>query len=89
MSITCSISEVVLALGMEPTIKKQYEHRFGNKGSLSVNLKTDQWFDFEKQTGGGMLDLVVHQGKASDRSSAAKWLESLGIIANNSEPPRQ
>ena len=89
MSITCSISEVVLALGMEPTIKKQYEYRFGNKGSLSVNLKTNQWHDFENQLGGGMLDLVVHQGKASDRSSAAKWLESLGLIANNSEPPRQ
>ena len=89
MSITCSISEVVLALGMEPTFKKQYEHRFGKKGSLSVNLKTDQWYDFETQSGGGMLDLVVHQGKATDRSSGAQWLKSLGLIANTSEPPRK
>lgn len=54
MSITCNIYEVMLALGMEPTFKKQYEHRFGKKGSLSVNLKTNQWYGFEKQLGGGM-----------------------------------
>ena len=54
MSITCNIYEVMLALGMEPKFKKQYEHRFSKKGSLSVNRKTNQWYDFQKQLGSSM-----------------------------------
>ena len=37
--------------------------RFGNKGSVSVNFTTGQWYDFENQRGGGVKELIrVYKG---------------------------
>jgi hypothetical protein len=48
---------------MKPSFSTQHELRFGTKGSLSINTKDNTWFDFEAQTGGGMLDFLVHCGR--------------------------
>ena len=79
----CDIKTVVDLLGMTPSSKSKYELRFGKRGSLSVNLKNDVWFDHEHMTGGGILDLVVREGKAPNKAEAAKFLEDNGLIPAN------
>lgn len=81
MSINCEIRQIVELLNMKPSFSTQHELRFGTKGSLSINTKDNTWFDFEAQTGGGMLDFLVHCGKAKSQQDAAKWLEEHGLIA--------
>ena len=62
-----------------PRMSTARELRYGRKGSLAVRLDTGQWFDHESGGGGGVLDLVIHEGEASDRAGAARWLESQGF----------
>ena len=78
----CDIKQVTELLGMQPSKKTTYELRFGNRGSLSVNLKSNVWFDHEKMVGGGILDLIVHCGEARDRSGSIQFLKDKGLIAN-------
>ena len=84
----CDIKQVVELLNMHPSKISQYELRFGMRGSLSVDLKNNVWFDYENMLGGGILDLVVHQGIAHDRKSAAKFLSENGLIANADSAPK-
>jgi hypothetical protein len=79
MSLDCNIKQIIEILGLEPTTHKRNELRFGSKGSLSVKLNENVWFDHETQESGGMLDFIVYQGKAHDRSSAMKWLEENNL----------
>src|SRR6056300_1380825 len=79
----CDIKTVVDLLGMTPSSKSKYELRFGKRGSLSVNLKSDVWFDHEHMTGGGILDLVVREGKATNKAAAAKFLQDNGLTPAN------
>ena len=89
MSINCEIRQIVELLNMKPSFSTQHELRFGTKGSLSINTKDNTWFDFEAQTGGGMLDFLVHCGKAKSQQDAAKWLEEHGLIAPNQTAPKR
>ena len=75
MPFNCDIKLVTELLGLKPSSTTTYELRFGKKGSLSVNLKNNIWFDHEQHVGGGILDLVIKEGKAGDRQAAAKYLE--------------
>lgn len=79
MSLDCNIKQIIEILGLEPTTHKRNELRFGSKGSLSVKLNENVWFDHETQESGGMLDFIVYRGKAHDRSSAMKWLEENNL----------
>jgi len=79
MSLDCTIKQIIKILGLEPTTRKKNELRFGSKGSLSVKLNDNIWFDHETQESGGMLDFIVYQGKANDRSSAIRWLEENNL----------
>ena len=87
MSISCDIKQVIEVLGMTPAKRSEYELRFGRKGSLSVNLKSNTWYDHEQQDGGGMLDLIIHKGMAKNRSEAAGWLKQRDLLANDASPP--
>ena len=89
MPLNCTMKQIVEMLDLKPSSSSSHELRFGKKGSLSVNLRQDIWFDYEAQTGGGMLDFVVHNGKASDQASAAKWLEENGLITPSQVPARK
>jgi hypothetical protein len=84
----CDIKQVVDLLNMQPSKTSQHELRFGKRGSLSVDLKNNVWFDHEHMVGGGILDLVVHHGSAHDKKSAAKFLSENGLIANTDGAPR-
>jgi hypothetical protein len=81
MTIDCMMEQIIGLLNLDPSFKSTHELRFGKKGSLSVNLAQNGWYDFEHQIGGGMLDFIVHHGQAKDRASAAQWLKENGLIA--------
>lgn len=53
--------------------------RFGNKGSLSLNLETGQWFHFEEGAGGGVLDFISRE-IGGDRANAMRWLADHGFV---------
>ena len=47
----------------EPTSTTSKELRFGSKGSICINLESGTFFDFESDTGGGMVDFIKHFNK--------------------------
>ncbi len=61
MTIDCTMEQIIKLLNLEPSFNSKHELRFGKKGSLSVSLAQNSWYDFEHQTGGEMLDFIVHQ----------------------------
>lgn len=80
------IGPVARQLLDEPNAKlsKPNDLRFGTKGSLSVNLDKDSWYDHETGEGGGVLDLVSrHTGRPDGR----QWLIENGHL-QQAIPPR-
>jgi hypothetical protein len=53
--------------------------RYGNHGSLSVDLTAGRFFNHENNVGGGVLDLVRHQ-LGLDHSEAISWMRCEGFI---------
>ena len=75
-----------------PRLSTAAELRYGEHGRLSVRLageRAGQWYDFRDGRGGGVLDLVIHAGEASDRAAAAQWLESQGFADPLQRPERR
>jgi hypothetical protein len=73
--------------------------RFGNKGSVSVNYITGQWYDFENQRGGGVKELICVYKDTDNRNEAIAYARqclnsviSLALTAmrasKNTEPTR-
>lgn len=56
----------------------EFELRYGNKGSFSVDLRKGTWYDHEAREGGGALDLVTRETKLTG-SERFEWLESHGF----------
>lgn len=53
--------------------------KFGNRGSLEVNIQEGWFADYESDVRGGVLDLIKHKGGAVDDADAFRWLEEHGI----------
>jgi putative DNA primase/helicase len=73
------IGPVARALLGEPNKRlsheKRGELRWGNHGSLVVELGKGTWFDHEHGVGGGVLDLILRQvGGCSTRADAYRWV---------------
>jgi hypothetical protein len=68
---------VALRLLGEPAQKHGHEWRYGNRGSLSIDLAKGHWFDHEANTGGGVFDLIKRQG----HEQPAAWLRREGLLA--------
>ena len=68
-------------------LSKSQELRFGNRGSMAVDLGKGTWFDNERGTGGGVLDLIVYRGEAATKAEAVRWLEREGIKAIEAKRP--
>jgi Protein of unknown function (DUF3987) len=68
---------VALRLLGEPNQKHGNEWRYGNRGSLAVDLQNGRWFDHEANKGGGVLDLIRRQG----HDQPAAWLRREGLTA--------
>ena len=77
-NIGAAMKAVAIELLGEPSIRKKKELRWGNQGSLSVNLDKGTWYDHEAQEGGGVLDLVVRE-VGCKRAAAIQWLEQRGL----------
>jgi putative DNA primase/helicase len=68
---------VALRLLGEPAQKHGHEWRYGNRGSLAVDITKGRWFDHEANRGGGVFDLIRRQG----HEQPAAWLRSEGLMA--------
>ena len=69
--------EIALALLGEENkrLSSAYELRYGNKGSLSVDLNKGTWFDHEADEGGGMISFI----KKYHGEDVSQFLRSMGI----------
>jgi hypothetical protein len=71
-----------------PAHSKPTEARYGNNGSLSLDLLNNTFFDHETSEGGGLLDFIVYRGEAKDQREAGAWLDRSGLTsAPTSAPP--
>lgn len=57
------------------------ELRYGNHGSLSVDLDRNVWFDHEQDVGGGVLDLIERRTGIARRAEQMQWLKERAIVA--------
>ncbi|WP_127524599.1 AAA family ATPase [Mesorhizobium sp. Z1-4] len=55
------------------------EWRWGNNGSVAVDLQKGVWADHEDHTGGGVLDLLK-AFKGFEKPEALEWLQDKGFI---------
>jgi predicted transcriptional regulator len=77
------MGDVARALLGKPSSQTKNELRYGNKGSLSIDLEKGTWFDHESEHGGGVLALV-QRVQSCDKTSAIKWLQSKGFAEQES-----
>ncbi|TIL34296.1 AAA family ATPase [Mesorhizobium sp.] len=66
--------------------KPGVELRWGSKGSLSVDLKKGTFFEHGSDVGGGVLDLIVREGRASDHDDAKTWMRKEGYDIGGGTP---
>jgi putative DNA primase/helicase len=59
---------------------KKDEFRYGNKGSLAVDLKAGTFYDHENNVGGGVLDLIRRECPGEDPMA---WLREQTLIDDN------
>ena len=71
--------DVAKALLGDPEKRTAREWRYGDKGSLKINLEAGTWYSFEAGKGGGVLDLVQWELQA-DQHGAIKWLIRKGFL---------
>jgi hypothetical protein len=67
--------EIIQHFRGEPTSTKPHEWRWGNRGSLSVNLEKNRWFDHEANEGGDTLTFVERELRFS-REAAIAWVQN-------------
>ena len=69
--------EIAIALLGEENkrLSKANELRYGNNGSLSVDLVKGTWFDHEADEGGGMVSLI----KKYHGEDVSQFLRSIGV----------
>lgn len=81
---------VAIELLGEPnkSLSSPSELRFGNKGSLSVDLKKGVWADHSEGTGGGVLKLVERE-TGRKGSDAIQWLRDKGFHVEDNRSPQQ
>src|SRR6516225_6075373 len=58
------------------------EWRYGNRGSLAVDLRKGVWKNHETGEGGGVLDLIQVRTGAHD-AERFHWLEQQGLWTNS------
>lgn len=61
------------------------EVRYGD--GRTINPTKGSWWLHGADVGGGVLDLIVHEGKSSDRKEAVAWLREKGFAIEDSRAP--
>jgi hypothetical protein len=70
-----------------PKQSKGHKLRWGNNGSLSVDVRKGVWHDYENNTGGGVLDLITRQTGLTG-AERFQWLEEHGFANGEVREPR-
>jgi AAA domain len=80
--------DVAALLYGEPNaaLSSKTELRFGNKGSLSVDLQKGTFFDHSQNEGGGVL-WAIKSVQGYDTPAAMSWLEEQGLIDPKEQRP--
>ena len=60
--------------------------RYGNNGSVSIDVQRGRWFDHEQNIGGGVLDLILRE-QGGTKAEARNWLKQRGHLTD--DKPRQ
>lgn len=69
-------------------LSSQDELRFGNQGSVSVDLKKGTFFDHSEGQGGGVLWAIAQWGGAKvEGGDAVQWMRERGFDVEDSSPP--
>jgi hypothetical protein len=63
-------------------LSKPGKIRWGSHGSFLLNTETGVWWDFEREEGGGVLDLVARECGGT-RSGAVEWLRREGFATED------
>ena len=70
-------------------LSKPDELRFGKQGSISVALKTGQFFDHQENEGGGVLWFIERQtGQTVAGGKAVQWMRDNGFDIEDNRPQR-
>ena len=64
-----------------------HDMRYGNKGSLSVNLHEGVWKSFETKEGGGVYDFIKFRLRFNDNKQVTAWLKDFFGGDNDYAPP--
>lgn len=62
--------------------------RYGTNGSLEVNLEKATFYDFEEESGGGLLDLIKRV-KGFEGRAAFDWMREIGCDIEAPGEPRK
>jgi AAA domain len=62
----------------------KHELRFGNRGSLSIDLRKGTFFDNELNKGGGVLDLIERE-TGRQGAERHRWLKENGFLPNGED----
>ncbi len=62
------------------------ELRYGNKGSMAIDLQKGVWYDHENSVGGGLLDLIQREIGGGPEEALA-WLRDRGHIDSETTAP--
>ncbi|WP_165792251.1 DUF7146 domain-containing protein [Thalassospira lohafexi] len=71
--VASEMEATALRLLGKPSHRTNTQMRYGNKGSMAINLSSGTWFCHESGEGGGVLDLVTRETGLVGRK-AAEWL---------------
>ncbi len=85
IDISLHSKEIALELLGMPNkqLSNQNELRFGNKGSLSIDLSKGTFYDHENDTGGGMVALIEQERPGAN---IPDFLRSIGV-SDSKMPP--
>ena len=62
-----------------PAFSTKDEWRYGNNGSLAIDIAKGTWYDFEANEGGGVLDLVQRE-KGVQGQDRIDYLKAKGFL---------
>jgi len=64
------------------------ELRYGNHGSLAIEVNGNTFYDHENSTGGGVVDLVCWQASIG-KPEAVEWLTERGLASVTDDEPQK
>ena len=68
-------------------LSKKGHLRFGNQGSLAIDVEKNTFYDHERKEGGGILDLICQKAGVETSAQAVDWLKEKGLLP--SEPEKE